>query len=212
MKILNIWSLAFPCIVLLYMYRVTGGRMIPLGKHDTTYSEEQEPTCHMEYKTDYQDWCEPYEERTCLTQNVEECMKEELNNCTTVIETKIDRVCVDVTELVCNLVENIHYDTVHETYQTMSCFYSKDMVCDTVYNIDTMSKDQYQCVHVETPNCNLAEQVINDVICTDTIDFKCSEDLLPDDPDMHKTKGVVCSKIPKKDCYSIPRKVRPHNN
>ena len=210
MRISNIWSLAFPCLVLtLYMYRVTGGRVIPPGKLDTTYSEEQEPTCHMEYKTDYQDWCEPYEERTCLTQNVEECMKEELNNCTTVIETKIDRVCVDVTELVCNLVENIHYDTVHETYQTMSCFYSKDMVCDTVYNIDTMSKDQYQCVHVETPNCNLAEQVINDVICTDTIDFKCSKDL-PPDPDMYKTKEVVCARIPKKDCYRIPRKVRPH--
>ena len=144
MRISNIWSLAFPCLVLtLYMYRVTGGPVIPPGKLDTTtYSEEQEPTCHTEYKTEYKDWCEPYQEQTCLTQNKEECVKEALNNCTTVVETKIDRVCVDVKELVCNLVEDIHYDTVYETYQTMSCFYSKDMVCDTVYNIDSISKDQ----------------------------------------------------------------------
>jgi len=201
MIILKIWTLTFTCLLLI-LNGVTGF-VIPRDL-DTLYGEEEEPTCHMEYKTEYQDWCEPYQEQTCLTQNKENCVREELNNCTTVIETSLERTCVNVTEMVCNLVENIHYDTVHETYQVMSCFYSKDMVCDTVYNMETISKDNYHCVLVETPNCYLSEQVINDVICTDTIDFQCSKALLPD---MDKTNEVVCARIPRKDCYKIPRKV-----
>merc|ERR1712096_496163 len=38
-------------------------------------------------------------------------------NCTGVIETNIERVCFNVNELVCNLVEAVHYETLEETYQ-----------------------------------------------------------------------------------------------
>merc|ERR1711936_421837 len=75
------------------------------------------------------------------------------NNCTGVIETKIERVCFDVNELVCDLVEAVHYETLEETYQVQRCFTGKDRVCDTTYKIDMTTKDDYQCTNVETPNC-----------------------------------------------------------
>merc|ERR1712013_726616 len=74
-------------------------------------------------------------------------------NCTGVIETNIERVCFDVNELVCDLVEAIHYETFEETYQVQRCFTGKDRVCDTTYKIDMTTKDDYQCTNVETPNC-----------------------------------------------------------
>ena len=48
------------------------------------------------------------------------------------------------TSWVCNLVEAIHYKTLEETYQVQRCFTGKDRVCDTTYDIDTTTKDDYQ--------------------------------------------------------------------
>merc|ERR1711909_74465 len=71
-------------------------------------------------------------------------------------------------ELVCDLVEAIHYETLEETYQVQRCFTGKDRVCDTTYKIDMTTKDDYQCTNVETPNCYMEEKVINDVTCTNS--------------------------------------------
>merc|ERR1719431_1910126 len=65
----------------------------------------------------FENQCEPYVEQTCWTQNRESCVTKPFNNCTGVIETNIERVCFDVNELVCDLVEAIHYETLEETYQ-----------------------------------------------------------------------------------------------
>merc|ERR1712212_1287131 len=94
--------------------------------------------------------CEPYTEKTCYTQNKESCVTKPFKNCTGVIETKVERVCFDVNELVCDLVEAIHYETLEETYQVQRCFTGKDRVCDTTYKIDMTTKDDYQCTNVET--------------------------------------------------------------
>ena len=67
------------------------------------------------------------------------------------------------TSWVCNLVEAIHYKTLEETYQVQRCFTGKDRVCDTTYDIDTTTKDDYQCCKVETPNFYMKEKTINDV-------------------------------------------------
>merc|ERR1712096_409192 len=81
-----------------------------------------------------------------------------VQDCTGVIETNIERVCFNVNELVCNLVEAVHYETLEETYQVQRCFTGKDRVCDTTYDIDTTTKDDYQCCNVETPNCYMEEK------------------------------------------------------
>jgi len=167
------------------------------------YGVNKDPYCHKVEKVVFVNECLPYEEETCWTENREDCVTVDYKNCTGKIETKIDRVCFDVKELVCSLVENIHYETLEETYQVQRCFTGKDRVCDTTYKIDTTTKDDYQCTNVETPNCYMEEKVINDVTCTNTVEFSCKKEKA-----VGYQKEVVCTPEPKQDCYNIPRKIQ----
>merc|ERR1712105_401866 len=65
------------------------------------YGVNKDPYCHMVEKVVFENQCEPYTEKTCYTQNKESCVPRLFNNCTGVIETKVERVCFDVNELVC---------------------------------------------------------------------------------------------------------------
>ena len=165
------------------------------------YGVNKDPYCHKVEKVIFKNKCEPYKEKTCWTQNEEICEPVMYKNCTGVIETNIERVCFNVNELVCNLVEAVHYETLEETYQVQRCFTGKDRVCDTTYDIDTTTKDDYQCCNVETPNCYMEEKTINDVTCTNTVEFNCKKE------GTMYGKEVVCTRTPKQDCYNIPRKV-----
>ena len=53
----------------------------------------------------FENQCEPYTETTCYTQNKESCVPRLFNNCTGVIETKIecvyDETCTNPVELNC---------------------------------------------------------------------------------------------------------------
>merc|ERR1712240_296358 len=171
------------------------------------YGVNKNPYCHMVEKVVFENQCEPYTETTCWTQNEEDCLPVEYNNCTGVIETDIERVCFDVNELVCDLVEAIHYETLEETYQVQRCFTGKDRVCDTTYKIDMTTKDDYQCTNVETPNCFIEEKIINDVTCTNSVEFNCKRDKSTKN-DGYGPKGVVCSRKPTQNCYNIPRKIQ----
>merc|ERR1712202_7696 len=115
------------------------------------YGVNKDPYCHKVEKVISENKCEPYTEKTCWTQNQETCQPELFKNCTGVIETNIERVCFNVNELVCNLVEAVHYETLEETYQVQLCFTGKDRVWDTTYDIDTTTKDDYQCCNVRHP-------------------------------------------------------------
>merc|ERR1712201_43756 len=143
------------------------------------YGVNKNPYCHMVEKVVFKNQCEDYTETTCWTQNREECQPKPYKNCTGVIETDIERACFDVNELVCDLVEAIHYETLEETYQVQRCFTGKDRVCDTTYKIDMTTKDDYQCTNVETPNCYMEEKVIKDVTCTNSVEFNCKRDKSP---------------------------------
>merc|ERR1712183_1265463 len=81
------------------------------------YGVNKDPYCHKMEKVIFKNKCEPYKEKTCWTQNEEICEPVMYKNCTGVIETNIERVCFNVNELVCNLVEAVHYETLEETYQ-----------------------------------------------------------------------------------------------
>merc|ERR1711909_37223 len=171
------------------------------------YGVNKDPYCHMVEKVVFENQCEPYTERTCYTQNKESCTTKPFRNCTGVIETNVERVCFDVNELVCDLVEAIHYETSEETYQVQRCFTGKDRVCDTTYKIDMTTKDDYQCTNVETPNCYMEEKVINDVTCTNSVEFNCKRDKSTKN-DGYGPKGVVCERKPTQSCYNIPRKIQ----
>merc|ERR1712126_173640 len=83
--------------------------------------------------------------------------------------------------------------TLEETYQVQRCFTGKDRVCDTTYKIDMTTKDDYQCTNVETPNCFMEEKVINDVTCTNSVEFNCKRDKSTKN-DGYGPKGVVCAR------------------
>eukprot|EP00092_Neocalanus_flemingeri_P018711 GFUD01020266.1.p1 GENE.GFUD01020266.1~~GFUD01020266.1.p1 ORF type:complete len:317 (-),score=74.64 GFUD01020266.1:118-1068(-) len=159
--------------------------------------------CHMEEKVAFKDTCESYVEETCYTQNQKNCAMEDYTNCTGVIKTSIEKACFSVTEMLCSLQELIHYVEAEETYQVMHCQTTSDRLCDTVYNINFLNIDDYQCLIVETPNCYQEEQTINDITCTDTLEFECHIKQEFDDD----YKETVCTRFPKKDCYKVPRKV-----
>merc|ERR1712083_17425 len=67
------------------------------------------------------------------------------------------------------------------------------------------TKDDYQCTNVETPNCYMEEKVINDVTCTNSVEFNCKRDKSTKN-DGYGPKGVVCDRKPTQSCYNIPRK------
>merc|ERR1719186_2082531 len=74
------------------------------------YGVNKDPYCHKGEKGIFKNKCEPYTEKTCWTQNEEVCEPVMYKNCTGVIETNIERVCFNVNELVCNLLEAVHYE------------------------------------------------------------------------------------------------------
>merc|ERR1719186_1867239 len=65
----------------------------------------------------------------------------------------------------------------------------------------------YQCCNVETPNCYMEEKTINDVTCTNTVEFNCKREKNTKN-DGYGQKEVVCTRTPKQDCYNIPRKIQ----
>merc|ERR1712240_562101 len=69
------------------------------------------------------------------------------------------------------------------------------------------TKDDYQCTNVETPNCYMEEKIINDVTCTNSVEFNCKRDKSTKN-DGYEPKGVVCDRKPTQNCYNIPRKIQ----
>merc|ERR550519_1582218 len=64
------------------------------------------------------------------------------------------------------------------------------------------TKDDYQCTNVETPNCYMEEKVINDVTCTNSVEFNCKRDKSTKN-DGYGPKGVVCTQKPTQSFYNI---------
>merc|ERR1712149_66487 len=173
----------------------------------TDYGRPVKPNCHWQQKTTFQDRCEDYDEKTCWTQNEEQCSSYLVNTCTPVVNTGVDRRCFNVTELICELVESVHYRQVEENFHVQSCYTTKDRVCDTVHEIDTTTKDDLQCVELESPNCHMEDKILVDKVCTDTVEFECSPDKKLDNAG-YGVKDTVCREIPKHDCYDSPRTVQ----
>merc|ERR1711942_564392 len=122
----------------------------------------------------------------------------------------------------CHMVEKVVFENQCEPYVERTCYTQnkescvtkpfnnctgKDRVCDTTYKIDMTTKDDYQYTNIETPNCYMEEKIINDVTCTNSVEFKCKRDKSTKN-DGYGPKGVVCSRKPTQNCYNIPRKIQ----
>jgi len=195
------------------------GSVEPLG--DTTGKKEYHPInqdyyspnevykagdhrdCHFVDKVVYKDECIPYVEKTCRTHQEEECHEVMDKKCKTEVDVDEDRECFDVTELLCQLVESIDYEVIHDTYTVQRCSRKTDRICDTVYDLSSNTQDDFQCVKVESPDCHVEEKIIKDRTCIYSVDFECGK--LKDYDGKH---SVQCDKVPTKKCYDTPRKIR----
>jgi len=172
-------------------------------KQNEMYKSGDREDCHWVEKPVYKDQCVPYIEKTCFTQQTEECKDVSQNNCTAVINEFEERECVDVEELVCQLAETIDYEMVEETYTVQKCTRVNDRVCDTLYDLDRTTKDDFQCVEVEHQYCWDEDKVVKDRTCVYSVDFACDKSKMMDG----KNSGG-CEKVPTKKCYDTPRIVK----
>ena len=104
---------------------------------DEVYKAANKDDCHPVEKLSYVDECIPYVEKTCFTQQKELCKDVFEKNCTAVIDEYEERECFDVTELICQLGENVQYEMVDETYTVQRCtkviLLNKKMFSTTIY-------------------------------------------------------------------------------
>jgi hypothetical protein len=121
-----------------------------------------------------------------------------------IIDLKKERACFNVTELLCSLKQTIGYEAVQEKYQVQKCTTVKDRVCDTTYNIDVTTRDDYQCCDIESQYCEDQETVVNDVVCKYTFKIDCKKAKRGDGG---YGKEMICTKEPKENCYETPRTV-----
>jgi len=191
----------------------------PLG--DTTGKKKYHPTkqdyyspnevykagdhrdCHFVDKIVYKDQCIPYVEKTCRTHQEEECHDVMDKKCTTEVDVDEDRECFEVTELLCQLVESVDYEVVQDSYTIQRCTRATERICDTVYDLDSDSKDHFQCVKVENPDCHVEEKIIKDRTCIYSVDFECGKLKAYDGK-----HSVQCDKVPTKKCYDTPRTIK----
>jgi len=177
------------------------------GKVVNDYGREA-PRCTMVDKVEYKDVCEPYMEKICVTQNKEQCHEVPFKNCTGIIETKQDRRCFDVTELVCGRKEEVQFDTLVAEFSVQLCTVMKERLCDTTFVIGQTTRDDFQCTDLETTVCMDKMATIQDVTCKDTFDFDCQKKKAADLGMEGYGMFTTCEKIPRKRCYETPRQVR----
>eukprot|EP00092_Neocalanus_flemingeri_P035237 GFUD01038341.1.p1 GENE.GFUD01038341.1~~GFUD01038341.1.p1 ORF type:complete len:758 (-),score=212.11 GFUD01038341.1:33-2243(-) len=157
------------------------------------------PYCHMEEKVEYEDKCETYKEETCHTQNREKCHPESVLKCRPVLRSKVEEVCLNVTDERCSLKETEEQLSVEEPYTVDSCYQVMKQVCDQNYEVLVTEKEQEQCVDLETVDCTEESVTVSDSNCTEAVEFNCQQD--------EYREGVSCVQTPTSKCVTIPRQV-----
>eukprot|EP00092_Neocalanus_flemingeri_P099016 GFUD01126290.1.p1 GENE.GFUD01126290.1~~GFUD01126290.1.p1 ORF type:complete len:609 (+),score=198.65 GFUD01126290.1:40-1827(+) len=157
------------------------------------------PYCHMEEKVEYEDKCETYKEKTCHTQNREKCHPESVLKCRPVLRSKVEEVCLNVTDERCSLKETEEQLSVEEPYTVDNCYKAMKQVCDQNYEVLVTEKEQEQCVDLETFNCTEESVTVSDSNCTEAVEFNCQQD--------EYREGVSCVQTPTNKCVTIPRQV-----
>merc|ERR1712168_1763469 len=156
--------------------------------------------CHFVDKIVYKDECIPYVEKTGRTHQEEDCREVMDKKCTTEVDEDVDRECFEVTELLCQLVESIDYEVIQDSYTVQRCSRITDRICDTVYDPDSDSKDNFQCVKVVNPDCYVEEKIIKDRTCIFSVDFECGK--LKMDKVCEKLTNEFPVPVEKQNCHN----------
>jgi len=93
--------------------------------------ETRDSSCRQVEDTVYVDECVPFTEKTCHTQQKEQCSEIQENNCTAEVETMKEEVCFNVTDLVCQLIGRVEYK-IQDKSTRLECTNSSRTVCNSV--------------------------------------------------------------------------------
>jgi len=145
------------------------------------------------------DQCETYKEETCYTLNKEKCTWQVLRDCRPVLKTRVEEVCLNVTNKFCTLVESEERVQLEEVIFGANCSRGIDQVCDQSYRVEVTDLEQEVCVNLDTVNCIQESILVSDTVCVEGAEFDCQQDIY-----MEKSG---CEKISKDNCTSTPKEV-----
>merc|ERR1719470_446009 len=123
--------------------------------------------CHIEKKVEFMDQCETYKEETCYTLNKEKCTWQVLRDCRPVLKTRVEEVCLNVTNKFCTLVESEERVQLEEVIFGANCSRGIDQVCDQSYRVEVTDLEQEVCVNLDTVNCIQESILVSDTVCVE---------------------------------------------
>merc|ERR1719318_1070752 len=170
----------------------------PAASQYEPVTDQSPPFCHIEKKVEFLDQCETYKKETCNTLNKEQCSSQVLSDCRPVLETRMEEVCLNVTNKVCTLVESEERVQLEEVIFISSCRRGMEQVCDQSYKVEVTDQDEEVCVDLDTVNCIQESITVSDTVCV-AFEFGCQED--------NYMENSGCEKITKENCTSTPREV-----
>jgi len=137
------------------------------------YGPKHKKKCETYYDYEYSQKCINYKDKVCYTKYQEHCSDVTKNNCKGLIKSEQVRKCTDVTELLCGLAETVEYEMATASFSVQKCHKVKERVCDTVYEPEIKSKDDYQCINVKTYKCTQSEKTLLDKTCRYVTKHNC---------------------------------------
>jgi len=137
------------------------------------YAPKHKKKCETYYDYEYTQKCINYNDKVCYTKYTEHCSDVTKNNCKGLIKSEQVRKCTDVTELLCGLAETVEYEMATASFSVQKCHKIKERVCDTVYEPEVKSKDDYQCINVKTYKCTQSEKTMLDKTCRYVTKHNC---------------------------------------
>merc|ERR1712212_668380 len=129
--------------------------------------------CETYYDYEFADKCVDYYDKVCYTKYEEHCDDVTRDKCHGVIKTEQVRKCLNVTELLCGLVETVKYEMATASYTVQKCHKAKERVCDTVYEAQTKTRDDYHCINIKAYKCYNTEKTLYDKTCRHVTKYNC---------------------------------------
>ena len=129
--------------------------------------------CFPRFEIKYKEKCEKYEEKHCYTKHEEKCDTTTFQNCALVPQQNHERKCETVNEQICHLKKTYKSEPVVDYVPKQKCHKAKKRLCDTVWDFNHETRDDFLCKEITKPKCVDEWTVLYDKTCKTTVQFDC---------------------------------------
>ena len=129
--------------------------------------------CFPRFEIKFRDKCDEYEEEECYTKHEEQCDIMTFQNCGLVPKETHERKCEEVNEQICHLRRSYKTEQVLDYEPKSKCHHSTRRICDTVWQFDHSTNDEFICKKVSRPKCTKRWKIIYEKTCKSTYRFDC---------------------------------------